>query len=71
MTETLASIPPRLPFTIASGGRRSEISTVLENHGLAELFPSFICSDDIDKSKPDPECSSRGSSSCSDPDILI
>ncbi len=60
VTETLASIPPRLPFTIASGGRRSEISTVLENHGLAELFPSFICSDDIDKSKPDPECFLKG-----------
>ena len=60
VVETLASIPPDLPFTIASGGRRKEISSVLENHKLAELFPAFICSDDIDKSKPDPECFLRG-----------
>ncbi len=60
VAETLASIPPGLPFTIASGGRRKEISTVLGKHGLAEMFPAFICSDDIDKSKPDPECFLKG-----------
>lgn len=60
VAEMLASIPPELPFTIASGGRRSEIETVLESHGLDGMFPSFICSDDVEKSKPDPECFLRG-----------
>lgn len=58
--EMLESIPHELPFTIASGGRRSEIEAVLNQHGLDSLFPSFVSSDDIDKSKPDPECFLRG-----------
>ena len=58
--ELLDSIPPALPSTIASGGRREDILAVLRRHGLAEKFPSFICGDDIDKSKPDPECFLRG-----------
>ena len=58
--ELLDSIPAGLPYTIASGGRRVDILAVLRRHGLAEKFPSFVCGDDIDKSKPDPECFLRG-----------
>lgn len=58
--ELLDSLPPSLPSTIASGGRRVDILAVLRRHGLAEKFPSFVCGDDIDKSKPDPECFLRG-----------
>lgn len=58
--ELLDSIPADLPYTIASGGRRMDILTVLRRHGLAERFPSFVCGDDVDKSKPDPECFLKG-----------
>ena len=37
-----------------------DILAVLRRHGLAERFPSFVCGDDVDKSKPDPECFLKG-----------
>ena len=58
--ELLDSIPAGLPYTIASGGRRMDILAVLRRHGLAERFPAFVCGDDVDKSKPDPECFLKG-----------
>ena len=60
MRELLDSLPDGLPYTIASGGRRLDILAVLEGNGLAKRFPSFVCGDDVEKSKPDPECFRKG-----------
>ncbi|HVR74027.1 MAG TPA: HAD family phosphatase [Planctomycetota bacterium] len=46
----------RGPVTIASCGRRRDIEDVLERHDLRRLFSRFVSADDIERSKPDPEC---------------
>lgn len=46
----------RGPSTIASCGRRQDIKAVLERHDLSEFFPRFVGAEDIEHSKPDPQC---------------
>lgn len=53
--ELIESASRRGPATIASGGRRRDIQAVLSRNGLLDRFPSFVSSDDTERSKPDPE----------------
>jgi HAD superfamily hydrolase (TIGR01509 family) len=46
----------RGPATIASCGRREDIEALLERHGLSQLFPRFVSAEDVDHSKPHPQC---------------
>ena len=56
VTALIESSVRRGPATIASGGRRRDIQAVLERHGLLSHFPSFVSGDDVERSKPDPQC---------------
>lgn len=46
----------RGPVTIASCGRKGDIQRILAFHGLAEAFDDFISADELERSKPHPEC---------------
>jgi HAD superfamily hydrolase (TIGR01509 family) len=53
--ELIESASLRGPTTIASGGRRRDISAVLSRNGLLDHFASFVSGDETGRSKPDPE----------------
>jgi len=45
----------RMPATIASGGRRSDIEAILRPYELLDRFPEFVSADDGHPSKPAPD----------------
>ena len=53
--ELVADLASRCPLAIASGGRRREIQTVLENYGLRQHFSAVVTADDVPRSKPAPD----------------
>ena len=48
-------VAERVPVAIASGAARREIEAVLVAAGLRELFPVLVATEDVERSKPDPE----------------
>lgn len=45
-----------IPLAISSGALRSDIEPILKVLGITNCFSVIITADDVDKSKPDPEC---------------
>lgn len=45
-----------MPLAICSGALHSDITPILEQLGIAHRFSHVIAADDVQKSKPDPEC---------------
>ncbi len=45
----------RYPLAICSGARRVEIDTLLRAAGLHDAFPMIVSTEDVQRSKPDPE----------------
>lgn len=55
VVEFVRTIAARLPVAITSGAFQEEVSFVLEQAGLRELFDVVVCTDDVERGKPDPE----------------
>ncbi len=45
----------RIPFTLASSGPRRKVRFSLQCSGLLQLFPRFVCGDDVARAKPEPD----------------
>lgn len=55
VADLIRRLSPVYPLAIASGALRAEIEAVLAQSGLGEHFRAVISSEDVSRSKPDPE----------------
>ncbi len=58
--ETVRALAQEFPMAIVSGARREEIEVTLQAGGIADCFRGIIASEDVTRSKPDPEPYLRG-----------
>lgn len=55
--DLIASLHARgVPLAISSGSLRSDIEPILSSLGVADCFRHVVTADEVERSKPDPEC---------------
>ncbi len=56
LVDFMKKIQPNNTIVLVTTAKKDNAMTVLKHHGLSEVFDFVITAEDVDKSKPHPEC---------------